>query len=112
MLWASYLDLNLTVNCYARLEGLNGGTSITLNTSFFWPCNMKHLNFRHFNTNRKKFFETVTFFQKVKTTPKRPILFCLVYQGVFDHFPAIPDYFIRFSKATDDSRRLSKIFQD
>ena len=35
MLWASYLDLDLTVNCYARLEGLNGDTSITLNTSFF-----------------------------------------------------------------------------
>ena len=26
--------------------------------------NMKQLNFRHFNTNSKKFFETVHFFQK------------------------------------------------
>ena len=38
-------------------EGPNGGTSITQNTSL---C----LNFRHFNTNSQKFFETVNFFQE------------------------------------------------
>ena len=27
---------------------------------------MKLLNFKHFNTNSKKFFETVSFFQKEK----------------------------------------------
>ena len=76
---------------------------------FFWFCNKKQLNFGHFNTNSKKFFETVNFFQKeAKTAPKRPILFCLVYQGVFGHFTTIPDYFRRFPKATDDSRRLTK----
>ena len=70
---------------------------------------MKQLNFRHFNTNSKQSFETVIFFQKeAKTAQKRPILFCLVYQGVFGHFTTIPDYFRRFPKATDDSRRLTK----
>ena len=58
---------------------MDGGISITLNTSFFWLCNMKQLNFRHFNTNIKKFFETVNFLQKeAKTAPKRSILFCFV----------------------------------
>ena len=88
------------------------GTSITLNTSVFSLCNMKQLNFRHFNTNSKKFFETVIFFSKeAKTAPNRPTLICLVYQGVFGHFTTIPDYFRRSPKATDDSedcRRFRK----
>ena len=67
---------------------------------------MKLLNFRHFNTSNKKFFETVSFFQKEeKTALKRPILFCLVYQGVFGHFTTI---YFRFPKAAEDSRRLPK----
>ena len=95
-------------------EGLNGGTAITLNTSLFWLCNMKQLNFRHFNTNSKKFFETVNFFQEedAKTAPKGPILFRLVYQQVFGHFTTNSDYFRRFPKATDDSRRLPKILEE
>ena len=74
---------------------------------------MKHINFKQFNANSKKFFEAVDFFQKeAKTAPKRPILFSLVYQGVFGHFTTIPDYFRRFPKAIDDSRILSKISED
>ena len=46
--WASYLDLDLSVNCYASKEGLNWDTSIKLNTSFFgFVTLMKQLNFRH-----------------------------------------------------------------
>ena len=79
----------------------------------FWLCNMKQLNFRHFNTTSKKFTVTVNFFQKeTKTAQKRPILFCLVYQGVFDHFATIPDYFRRFPKTTKDVRRLPKMSKD
>ena len=86
-------------------EGLNGGTSVTLNT-----CNMKQLNFRHFNTNSKKSLETANFFQKeAKTAPKRPILFCLVYQGFCGHFTTI---YVRFPQATEDSRRLPKFFEE
>ena len=94
-------------------EGLNGGTSIKLNTSLLWLCNMKQLNFRHFNTNSKK-ISLKHFFRKedAKQAPKRPILFCLVYQQVFGHFTTNPDYFRRFSKATYDSRGLPKIFED
>ena len=79
----------------------------------FWLCNMKQLNFRHCNNESKKFFETVNFFQKEeKTASKRPISFCLVYQGVSGHFTTIPDYFRRFLKAIDDSRILSKISEN
>ena len=74
---------------------------------------MKQLNFRHFNTNSRNFFETVNFFQKEeKTAQKRPIIFCLEYQGVFGHFTTIPDFFGRIPKAADDSRRLPKISED
>ena len=64
---------------------------------------MKQLNFRHFNINSKKFTVTVNFSQKdTKTAPKRPMLFCLVYQEVFSHFPTIPDHFGKFPKTTED----------
>ena len=71
---------------------------------------MKQLNFKHFNINSKKFTVTVNFSQKdTKTAPKRPILFCLVYQEVFSHFATIPDHFGRFPKTTEDFRRLPKM---
>ena len=74
---------------------------------------MKQLNFRHFNTNRKKITVTVNFGQKeTKTAPKRPILFCLVYQEVLSHFPTIPDHLRRFPKTTEDSRRLPNISEE
>ena len=79
----------------------------------FWFCNTKQLNFRYFNINSKKFFEIVNFSQKeAKTAPKRPILFCLVYQGVFGHFTTIPDYFRRFPKISEDYRRGPTIAKD
>ena len=66
---------------------------------------MKQLNFRHFNTNRKIFTVTVSFSQKeTKTAPKRPTLFCLVYQEVFSHFSTIPDHFGRLPKTAEDFR--------
>ena len=67
---------------------------------------MKQLKFGHFNKDRKTFFQTVNFLQKEeKTAPKRPILFCLVYQGVFGHFRTI---YFRFPKVTEDFRRLRR----
>ena len=71
---------------------------------------MIQLNVRHFKTNSKKFYDTVNFLQKdTKAAPKRLILFCLVYQGVFGHFTTI---YFRVLKATEDSRRLTKSFED
>ena len=50
------------------------GTSIILKT-FFSFCNLKELNIRYFNTNRKKFSVTVNFIQKeAKTGPKTGIV--------------------------------------
>ena len=91
-----------------------GGGEIENSKNFiFWFWKMKQLNFRHFNTNSRNFFETVNFFQKEeKTAQKRPIIFCLEYQGVFGHFTTIPDFFGRIPKAADDSRRLPKISED
>ena len=73
----------------------------------FWLCNIrKQLNFRHFNTNRKKFTVTVNFSQKeTKTAPKRPMLFFLVYQEIVSHFPTILDHFRRLPKIPEDWRR-------
>ena len=71
---------------------------------------MKQLNFRHFNTNIKKFFETVNFLQKeAKTAPKRPILFCFVCEGIFAHFTTFSDYFRkRLPKIPEDRQRFPK----
>ena len=81
------------------------GTSITLEHIIFWLCNLKQLNFWHFNTNSKKVFETVNFYQKeAKTVPKRPIL--------FGHFTAILDYFRRFPKTNKEVRPLPKMSEE
>ena len=107
-------------------EGLNEGTSITLNTSFFWLCNMKQLHFRHFNTNSKKFFETVNFFQKkAKTAPKGQYYFVQYikeYSAILRQFriiaedfrmlPAIPEECLRFSKANEEVRPLPKMSEE
>ena len=87
---------------------------------------MKQINFRQFNANSKKFFETVDFSQKeAKTAPIRPILFCLVYEGVFGHFtqfriisedfrrlPTIPEYCRRFPKTNEEVRPLPKMSEE
>ena len=72
------------------MEGQNGGYLDNTKHFIVWLCNMKQLNFRHFNTNSEKFFVTGIFFQKeAKSAPKRPILFRSVYQGVLGHFATI-----------------------
>ena len=74
---------------------------------------MKELNYKHFKTNSKKFFETVLFFQKeAKTAPKKQILFCLVHQGVFGHqvrqFQIISEDFRRLATIPEGCRRFPK----
>ena len=93
------------------LEGLNGGGGYVDNIKhfIFWLCNMKWLNFRHFNTNNKDSLKLIFSQIEAKTAPKRPILFCLVYQGVFGHFATIPDYFRRFPKTNEEVRSLPKM---
>ena len=94
-------------------EGLNGGYLDNTKHIIFWLCNLKQLNFWHFNTNSKKVFETVNFYKKeAKTAPKRPILFYLVYQGVFGHFTTILDYFRRFPKTKKEVRPLPKMSEE
>ena len=82
----------------------------------FWLCNMKQLNFKHFNINSKKFTVTVNFSQKdTKTAPKRPILFCLVYQEeevILRRFPIISEDFLRLPKIPEDCRRFPKTTED
>ena len=99
-------------------EGLNGGTSITLNTSLFWLCNMKQLNFRHFNTNGKKFFETLNFFQEedAKNGSKKAniVLFSIStsFRPFYDKsglFQKISEGHRRFPKTAEDFRRLTGI---
>ena len=52
------------VMLFQKIKSLNGG--YLDNTKhlllIFWLCNIKKLNFRHFNTNSKKFTVTVVFF--------------------------------------------------
>ena len=96
---------------------MNGGSLITLKARtcknlIFWICNMKQLNFRHFNTN-SKFFPK----RKQKRLQKMSILFCLVYQRVFGHirqFPIIQKIskeYRRFTNSAEDFRRVLKMFR-
>ena len=56
------------VMLFQKIKSLNGG--YLDNTKhlllIFWLCNIKKLNFRHFNTNSKKFTVTVVFFFREK----------------------------------------------
>ena len=112
--------IHLNTWIIALHEGLNGSTSIALNTYFFWMYNIKQLIFSHFNTNIKKF--VVTFFFSHKQTNHilkgeiSMLGLCLLYQsGFFGHFPTIRDYFktseewTRYPKAAEDFRKLSKM---
>ena len=62
---------------------------------------MKQLNFRYFNTDSKKFFETVNFFQKeAKKAPKRPVLF----YDTSGLFQKISEGYRRFPKTNEEVR--------
>ena len=97
------------------LEGLNRGTSITLKHFIFRLCNMKQLtwlNFRHFNSYSKKFFETVNFFSRKKQ--KRLLIFLVMsrsFRPFYDNselFQKISQGYQRFPKTIEDFRRLTK----
>ena len=97
-LWPEVPGVNISFHKFhwrVVTEGQNGDYLDNIKHFIVWLCNMKQLNFRHFNTNSEKFFETGNFFQKeAKSAPKRPILFCSVYQGVLGHFATI-DHLVR-----------------
>ena len=58
---------------FQKIKSLNGG--YLDNTKhlllIFWLCNIKKLNFRHFNTNSKKFTVTIVFFFREKQNGSR-----------------------------------------
>ena len=82
----------------------------------FWLCNMKLLNFRHFNSNSIKFFETVNFFPEgSKNGSKKAsiILFSISrssrpFNDNSGLFQTISEGYRRFPKTIEDFRRLKK----
>ena len=82
----------------------------------FWLCNMKQLNFRHFNTNSKKFFETVSYFpERNRNGSKKAniILFSISrsFWPFYDNaglFHKISEGYWRFPKTVEEFRRLTK----
>ena len=76
---------------------------------------MKQLNFRHFNTNNKKFFETLNFFQEdAKNGSKKAniVLFSIStsfrpFYGKSGLFQKISEGHRRFPKTAEDFRRLT-----
>ena len=88
-----------------------GVTSITQNTSLFWLRNMKHLNFRHFNTNSQKFFETVNFFQEkdAKNGCKKANI---VSFSISKSFGPFYDKSGLFQKISEGHRRFPKTVED
>ena len=79
---------------------------------------MKQLNFRHFNTNGKKFFETLNFFQEedAKNGSKKAniVLFSIStsFRPFYDKsglFQKISEGHRRFPKTAEDFRRVTGI---
>ena len=67
---------------------------------------MRQLNFRHFNTNSKKFFETVNFLQKKKKRPQKGQYYFVKYIKEF------PEDCRTFSKTNEEVRPLLKISEE
>ena len=74
----------------------------------FWLCNMKQLNFRHFNTNRKKFTVTVNFSLKEKKRLQKGQYYLVWYtneiSAIFGRFPIIPKDFRSLPEISEDVR--------
>ena len=86
-----------------------GGYLDNIKHFIFWLCNMKWLNFRHFNTNNKDSLKLIFFPDRSKNGSKKANIIFLGYQGVFGHFTTIPDYFRRFPKTNEEVRSLPKM---
>ena len=79
-----------------------------------WSCNMKQLNFRHFNINTKKFAVTVIFFQnETQPAPKKQYYFVSTYSHLFQK---ISENYRIYPKMSNENRRFSrrnpKIFKE
>ena len=96
-----YVVLDFLIYKFVQKEGLNGGTSITLNTKFFGLCNIKQLNFRHSNTTSKKFTVTVNFIQ-IETNGSKIV--GKLSEGRLN----VSDHFQRLPKTTEDFRGESR----
>ena len=103
-------------------EGLNGGGGYLDNSKhfIFWLCNMKQSNFRHFNTNSNKFFDTVIFFpERSKNGSKKAnnIFFSTSrsFRPFYDNsrfFRKISEGYRRFPKTNEVFRPLPKMSEE
>ena len=73
---------------------------------------MKQLNFRHFNTNSKKFFEIVIFFQK-ETKKERLqkgqyyfVWYIKEFSAILGHFRVISVDLLRLPTFSEDCRKF------
>ena len=84
---------------------------------------MRQLNFRHFNTNSKKFFETVNFLQKEEKRPQKGQYYFVKYIKEFSailrqfisdfrRLPKFPEDCRTFSKTNEEVRPLLKISEE
>ena len=82
-----------------------------------WSCNMKQLNFWHFNINTKKFAVTVIFFfqNETQTAPKKQYYFVWhikEFSAICDIFPFISEDFRKLPNISEDVQRKPKIFEE
>ena len=84
---------------------------------------MRQLNFRHFNTNSKKFSETVNFSRKKKKRPQKGQYYFVKYIKEFSailrqfisdfrRLPKFPEDCRTFSKTNEEVRPLRKISEE
>ena len=119
------LSLNpLSIDLWTSLQRLKRGSEWGyLNNTrhfIFWFCQMKQLNFMHLNTNSKKFFEIVIFFQKeTKKGSKKTsnILFSISgsfrpFYNTSGLFQKISEGYRRFPKTNVDVRWLPKMSEE
>ena len=72
----------------------------------FWLCNIKQLNFRHFNTNSKKIFCNSKFYQEGNKNGSKQGNVILL--SISRSFRPLSDDFRSFRKISEDVRKLLK----
>ena len=102
------------VMLFQKIKSLNGGYLDNAKhlLLIFWLCNIKKLNFRHFNTNSKKFTVTVVFFfrEKQNGSRKANIILSSISRS-FRLFVRSEDY-RRCRKAVEDVQRQQNIYEE
>ena len=111
------VNLNIIIGkrflCFSQVVFLRGSEwGYLINTSFFWLCNMKQLNFRHLTLTVKIIWNSKFFLERSKNGSKKANIILLFYfvRPFYDNTFQIPEDCGRFPKTNEEVELLPFFF--